>query len=177
MREDVLGMFWVEAIGIVATGGVIGGLMGALSAAATEGNVIEGMIEGVLTGTAGAIMGLSGARFIAGTIVGGMIDIGVQLTSQALSNQNPSLKNVDYGRALKTGIQTGIGVKVPAFGKGTENVVNAIGTSTVWAETTVLIVSADIIYTNTVGVKKSNTITITQSYAYTNTGRTGKMMR
>jgi len=166
MREDVLGMFWVEAISIVATGGVIGGLMGALSAAVTGGNIREGIVEGVFTGIAGSVMGLAKLNPILAGCLGAGIDVGVQIFSQTLSQKKI---DIDYGRVVKTGIQTAIGVKVPAFGEGTDGVVNAIGTGIAWSETTILLVSADIIVTNT--------ITVTSNYAYSNSRRTGKMMR
>ena len=52
--------------------------------------------------------------------------------------------NLDFGRAIKVGLQTGVGTAVPCLGKP----IDIFGTALVWAEVSALIICADVITTN-----------------------------
>jgi len=139
---------------IIATGAVVGGLLGAFTAVATGGNVLESAIEGCLTGALGASCGILIANPIVAvglaTIGGSAVDFATQATTQYIEKKRVDLSEIDYGRVVKTGLQTGLGAAIPAFGEGAGNAVDAFGTSLIWAEASTLIACADVVVTNLV---------------------------
>lgn len=128
------------------------GGLGAFSAAATEGDILEGFIEGSLTGAIGASCGMLISNPIVAvglaTVGGAAIDFATQATSQYIQNGNVNLSKIDGWRIAKTGIQTGIGTAIPAFGEGAGNAIDAFGTALIWAEASTIIVCADVVITN-----------------------------
>ena len=139
------------AIGIIATCAILGGLIGAFSAATTDGNIAESFVEGVITGAIGATCGLilpSGAAIIVATGLGIVVDIAFQLNNRERENNSDDIWELDIGRAIKIGCQTGLGTMVPCLGAGAGNCVDAIGTALIWIEAAVLIAVSDIIITN-----------------------------
>ena len=158
MRKDSVGEFWVQAV-IIAAGGIIGGLLGAFSAASTGENVLEGTIEGCLTGIVGSTCGLLIDTFavgvLAGTIGGAIVDLGTQVVSQFIENKSVDVSKINYGRTVKTAIQTGLGTAIPKFGQGAGNAVDAFGTALIWAEGATVITCADIVITNFINAGKS----------------------
>ena len=142
MHTDPTGCF-IGSIVIAST--IVGGLLGAFSAAATGGNIVEGAVEGVLTGAISSILGTTTplstfATVATATFTGFVID----LTIQGIFNSQDGRANIDYGRAVKTGLQTGISAWVPCLGKP----IDVFGTALAWAEVSALIIVADVITTN-----------------------------
>ena len=86
---------------------------------------------------------------------GSAIDFTTQVTTQYIENKSVDLSSVDYGRVVKTGIQTGIGTAIPAFGEGAENAADAFGTALIWAEASAIIVCTDVIVTNIIAATGS----------------------
>ena len=159
-KSDPTGHFGI--IGIIAVGTVIGGLLGAFSAATTGGNIIESAIEGALTGALGSACGLLLTPFTAvaaASFGGALIDFSTQLTTQYIEMGSVSLKNVDFKRVAKTGLQTGLGAAIPAI-KHSSGAVDAFGTAIVWAEASTLITCTDVAITNTAATVRSHTRSI-----------------
>ena len=159
-KSDPTGHFGI--IGIIAVGTVIGGLLGAFSAATTGGNIIESAIEGALTGALGSACGLLLTPFTAvaaASFGGALIDFSTQLTTQYIEMGSVSLKNVDFKRVAKTGLQTGLGAAIPAI-KHSSGAVDSFGTAIVWAEASTLITCTDIAITNTAATVRSRTRSI-----------------
>ena len=166
MGYDPTGHFGLMGA-IIATGAIVGGLLGAFSAATTGGNVLEGAIEGCLTGALGAVCGLSFTNpLVAGIIAGAggaIIDLGTQVATQYLTTQTVDVKKTDPWRAVKVGLQTGIGAAIPAFGNAKVNAVDAFGTALIWAEASTLIVCTDIVVTNTIAAVQSSSSTASRN--------------
>ena len=137
---------------IILTGSIVGGLLGGFSAAATGGNVFEGFIEGALNGALGAACGMliSNPWVAVGvsTFGGMVIDFTTQATTQLIEHKSIDLAKINWGRMVKTGLQTGIGTAVPQFGQGAANVVDAFGTALIWAEASAIISCADVVVTS-----------------------------
>ena len=147
-RKDDGGAFW---FGLLATGTIVGGILGAVNAVCTGGNIWEGVIEGALTGLASTACGVL-ATTTAGAVVGGFlsgafIDFVVQGTVQQFENHEYDFANMDYGRILTTGIQTGLGAAVPAVKSSTGSPLpslkgqnaDVLGTALVWSEASTVI--------------------------------------
>ena len=66
------------------------------------------------------------------------------------------MSKIDRGRIVKTGLQTGIGTAIPAFGEGAGNAVDAFGTALIWAEASTMIVCTDVVVTNTIAAVQSS---------------------
>ncbi len=58
------------------------------------------------------------------------------------------VKDIDLGRVIKAGMQTGLSTAIPQFGAGRGNAVDAFGTALLWAEGSTLIACADVAITN-----------------------------
>ena len=159
MGYDPTGHFGLVGA-IIATGSIVGGLLGAFSAVATGGNILEGAIEGCLTGALGAACGiLISNPFVAvglATLGGAAIDFTTQVTTQYIETKCVDMSKIDRGRIVKTGLQTGMGTAIPAFGDGAGNAVDAFGTALIWAESSTLIVCTDVVVTNTIEVVQSS---------------------
>ena len=149
MGYDPSGNFGIAAI--IATGAIVGSLLGVFSAITTGGNVIESAVEGALTGAIGAACGLLIANpFVAvGVAVAGgaAVDFTTQAATQYIKDKEVDANQIDYGRVIKTGLQTGIGTAIPVLGEGAGNTVDAIGTALTWAEGSTLITCVDIAIT------------------------------
>lgn len=145
---------------IIATGAIVGGLLGAFSAATTGGNILESAIEGCLTGALGAACGILISNPIVAvglaTVGGAAIDFTTQVTTQYIETKSVDMSKIDPGRIVKTGLQTGMGTAIPAFGEGAGNAVDAFGTALIWAEASTMIVCADVIVTNTIAAVQSS---------------------
>ena len=166
MRIDMEGQCWAT-VGIVAAGGVVGALLGAFSAAASGGSVVEGAIEGALTGVIGSACGLLpisslGAVLLA-TLGGGAVNLGKQLAIQYSENNGVDLSKIDKGSIVKTGLMTGLGTAIPAFGDGAKNTIDAFGTALIWAEGATVITCADIVLTNATSNKKVKTVGVSSA--------------
>ena len=149
IRSDPGGNFGI--LGIIAVGAVVGGLLGAFSAATTGGDILESAIEGCLTGAVGSVFSIVlggfaafGAAFVSGII----IDVGVQLSSQYI--EKGKVEEIDAGRAVKTGIQTGLGTAIPQYGNVGASSVDAFGTAIMWSEASAMIACADVAATNVI---------------------------
>ena len=66
----------------------------------------------------------------------------------------------DKIRIVKTGLQTGIGTAIPAFGEGRGNAVDAFGTALIWAEASTMIICTDVIVTNTIAAVQSLSVSV-----------------
>ena len=159
--RDPTGRFGIVAgaVAVIAAGAIVGGLLGAFTAATTGGNVLESAIEGCITGALGASCGLLiGNPIIAvavATIGGSAVDLAVQTTSQYITNKRVSLSEIDYGRVVKTGMQTGIGAAIPQYGDVAGNATDAFGTALLWAEASTMIAVADVVTTKAIGASAS----------------------
>ena len=147
IRSDPGGNFGI--LGIIAVGAVVGGLLGVFSAATTGGDILESAIEGCLTGAVGSVFSIVlggfaafGAAFVSGII----IDVGVQVSSQYI--EKGKVEEIDAGRAVKTGIQTGLGTAIPQYGNVGASSVDAFGTAIMWSEASTLIACADVAASN-----------------------------
>lgn len=141
--------------------------LGAFSAAAAGGNVVEGAIGGALTGVIGAACGLLsipslGAIALA-TLGGAVVDLGMQLSTQYYENDGMELSKINKGSIIKTGVMTGLGTAIPAFGNGAKNVIDAVGTALIWAEGAALITSAEIVLTNLTTSKKVKSVGVSSN--------------
>ena len=155
-HSDPDGNFCITAcIIVIASGAVIGGALGALNSAATGGNTTEGFIEGFLLGGAGSALGLFLSPALAipfGFCSGAIIDTGTQLIANAARNEK---KDFDYGRLVKTSIQTSIGTMIPGLGDPKSSAADAIATVLIWNEASTLVTISDVIVSNAI----SNTYT------------------
>jgi hypothetical protein len=159
MGYDSTGHFGLVGA-IIATGAIVGGLLGAFSAATTGGNILESAIEGCLTGALGAACGILVSNPIVAVglaaIGGAAIDFTTQVTTQYIETKSVDMSKIDYGRIVKTGLQTGIGTAIPAFGEGAGNAVDAFATALIWAEASTMIVCADVVVTNIIAAVQSS---------------------
>ena len=129
--------------------------MGAFTAATTGGNVLESIIEGCLTGAAGALCGLListpvvaiGTAFVAG--------FAIDVATQCVSNKSIDLRKVDYARSVKTGDLTGIGAAIPQFGAPLKSATDAFATALIWSEGSTLIACTDVVATKVKSSKPS----------------------
>ena len=148
IRSDPDGNFGI--LGIIAVGAVVGGLLGAFSAATTGGDILESAIEGCLTGALGAacaFLPVAPIWTITISMVGGaLVDLGVQVSSQYI--EKGKVEEIDAGRAVKTGIQTGLGTAIPQYGNVGASSVDAFGTAIMWSEASTLIACADVAASN-----------------------------
>ena len=159
MCYDSTGHFGLVAA-IIATGALVGGVLGAFTAATTGGNILESAIEGCLTGALGAACGILISNPVVAvglaTAGGATIDFATQATTQYVKNKRVDMSKIDYGRLVKTGLQTGMGTAIPAFGEGAGNAVDAFGTALIWAEASTMIACTDVVVTNTIAAVQSS---------------------
>ena len=172
MGYDPTGHFGLVGA-IILTGAFVGGLLGGFSAAATGDNVFEGFIEGVFNGALGAACGIlipnPWVAIGAATFGGMVIDFATQATTQFIEHKSVDLSEINWGRVVKTGFQTGIGTAVPQFGQGAANVVDAFGTALIWAEASAIISCVDVVVTSileTVRTPSEKLIPKSQRYSY-----------
>ena len=142
--------------GVIAAGAIVGGILGAFNAATSGGStadVVESVVIGAATGAISASAGLltplwmiSAAPYLAG-LVGAGIDIGVQAVRQYIEKGKVEVECFDIPRAVKTGIETGLGTAVPAYGSPCANGVDAVGTMVLWGEASALISCGDVAFT------------------------------
>lgn len=143
---------------VIGASGVIGALTGAFSAAATGGNVIEGAIEGLFLGAAGASCGLFLQGFAAvavGAFCGLSIDVITQSVVQYDATGTIDFNQFDLVRIAKNAGTTGFGTLIPQWGKAADDVIAAIGTAVMWGEASTLIACTDAVATNVVNNSKS----------------------
>ena len=162
MHTDPTGKLFIEALIFIGVGIIVGAATGAYIAACDNGStedIIEGAVEGALTGGAGAAIGFFAApitafgmtfsatavAFAGGTAAGMIIDAGVQVTSHMINEGSLDNFNLDEKRMLETGFSTGTAAAVPTFNGTSSNINWAIGSAIVGAEASVLIASAVII--------------------------------
>ena len=155
---DPTGEFGLIAA-IITTGAIVGGLMGAFSAATTGGNILESTIEGCLTGALGSVCGLLISNpvtaVVLATVGGAAIDVATQVAVQHVKTGEVNIEEVDVGRAIKTGLMTGIGTAIPKFGTPAEDAVDAFGTALIWAEGSIIITVVDVVVTKIVEAFKT----------------------
>ena len=104
-----------------------------------------------LTGALGSACGLMAsatAGIVLACVGGAVIDFGMQATNQYMEKKSVDFSEIDYGKVLNTGLQTGLGTAVPQFGNAMYNGVEAFGTALMWGEASTFITIADVIYTN-----------------------------
>ena len=143
-------------LGVIAAGAIVGGILGAFNAAASGGStadVVESVVIGAATGAISASAGLlappwmvSVAPYLAG-IAGAGVDICVQAARQYIEKGKMEAECFDIPRAVKTGIETGLGTAIPAYGSPCANGVDAVGTMVLWGEASALISCGDVAIT------------------------------
>ena len=150
-KLDTSGHFGLS-LGIVAACAIGGGLMGAFSAVTTGGNVAENIFEGVVTGVVSATLGLTirkaSVAIAIATCAGFAIDLAFQTSNPKNGDTNDDSSKIDWGRAIRMGIQTGLGTAIPSLGAAAANFADAVGTALIWIEGSAIIVIADVIITN-----------------------------
>ena len=163
-HSDPDGNFCITAcIIVIASGAVIGGALGAFNASATGGSVMEGMIEGTLLGAIGSAcgffsaVGCSAALMVGtATIVGGVTDYATQkIAHRVRTGQGLALSEVDWGRTIKTGVQTGISVFVDPIGDIENVITDAIGTAIAWGRVSTQLSVTDVIITNVIADRRA----------------------
>ena len=85
-----------------------------------------------------------------------VIDFSTQVTTQYIETKSVDMSKIDRGRIVKTGLQTGMGAAIPAFGEGAGNAVDAFGTALIWAEASTMIVCIDVVVTNSIAATQSS---------------------
>ncbi len=156
MFMDPAGKFLISALIVIGAAVVVGAGTGAYIAACNggdNGSIIEGAIEGALTGGAAAAIGFFAAPIaiagltipsvvvagIGGAIAGGVIDVGVQTASHAIKTGSLDNFKLDENRVVETAVTTGLSAIVPTFDGTPTGVDMAIGSAIVGAEASVLI--------------------------------------
>ncbi len=134
---------------------LIGGITGAYTAAATDGNVVEGTIEGALTGGGAAAIGYITAplnpiisitvSLAGGAAYGATIDIATQTVSHGIENGNFDNIDYDWGRVAEVAGATAISAAVPMFTNVQSSTTMAIGSAIVGADVSLAISSGQII--------------------------------
>ena len=82
------------------------------------------------------------------SVGGAVIDFGMQAADQYMEKKSVDFSEIDYGKTLNTGFQTGLGTAIPQFGNAMHNGAEAFGTALMWGEGSVFITIADVLYTN-----------------------------
>ena len=155
---DPTGTFSLK-LGIIIAGAIVGALTGMFSSATTGGDVLEGAIEGAITGAVGAtcavyapifrkVIGFDSAEVFVAAAVSFAVDLTTQVTSQYIRTGEIDIKEIDWGRAAKTGFTTALGVAIPALDNNFANPALTFGTALLWGEASILIAVTDVIITN-----------------------------
>ena len=173
-RKDNGGAFW---FGLLATGTIVGGILGAFNALCTGGNILEGAIEGAITGLCSSALGVAipnvAATFAIGIAGGAAIDFATQSATQYIETGTVDVRKIDYGRVVSTGLQTGIGASIPALKSSTGSPLPSLkggkadvfGTALIWSEGSAAITIGGIVITQVTKPKvpTSNLNTVTSS--------------
>ena len=148
---------------------IVGAAAGAFTAACTGGNIVESAIEGAITGLIAATAAVFVPQIVAFAIssslsssaltalsliatfsvasAGGLVaDISIQAVSHALRQSNEPF-TIDWKRATKTAIMTGVAGIVPTFVDPTKSVLNAIAGAVVGMDASFINAAGDIIFT------------------------------
>lgn len=159
------------AIGVfIGLSTIIGAAVGAFTAACTGEDVLEATIEGALTGAVAGVATVFVPQLIAAVLpatasaatlatvstvatfgaaaTGGfLVDISVQIVSHTIrANANEQMK-IDWGRAGKTALTTGIAGVVPTIVNPAQSVINAVGATFVGLDASVINATLDILIT------------------------------
>ncbi len=143
-------------LGVIAAGAIVGGILGAFNAATSGGStadVVESVVIGAATGAISAAAGLLSPYWLVGVapfitgVAGFVIDLGVQAARQYIEKGKLEAECLDIPRAVKTGIETGLGTAIPAYGSPCANGVDAVGTMVLWGEASALISCGDVAIT------------------------------
>ena len=162
MFSDPSGELFLSALIFIGVSALVGAGTGAYIAASDggdTGDIIEGAIEGMLTGAAAAAIGyfapavMIGGLKISSTIVtagggflaGGLIDVGVQVGAHYIEQGTVNDFELDVDRMFETATTTAISAAVPTFEGIKESTVTAIGSTIVAAEASVLVSTGVII--------------------------------
>ncbi|MBP3645771.1 MAG: RHS repeat-associated core domain-containing protein, partial [Clostridia bacterium] len=162
MFSDPSGELFLSALIFIGVSALVGAGTGAYIAACDggdTGDIIEGAIEGMLTGAAAAAIGyfapavMIGGLKISSTIVaagggflaGGLIDVGVQVGAHYIEQGTVNDFELDVDRMFETATTTAIGAAVPTLEGTKESTVTAIGSTIVAAEASVLVSTGVII--------------------------------
>ena len=160
IRKDPSGEFFLLTIAIIGTCMLIGGAAGAIDAAASGEDAMEGFIEGTINTGISAGFALAPlnpiAAVICATAASGVVDVAVQAVSQYTKTGTVQVEKIDFTRTFKTMFQTCIGTLIPKIGAATKDLVDAIGTTILWGEGSVLVACADIAITKSIERYKSS---------------------
>ena len=155
---DPTGNFGIWAI--IAAGTIVGGLLGVFSAATTGGNILEGFIEGCITGAIGSACGLWDTTLFTAVTAAGLggaaTDFLIQVAAQYIENKSINLSEISIGRIIGAGITTAAGVFVPKYGTGTGNGVDIFGTALIWGEASVVITCISVAVTQLCAAENSS---------------------
>ena len=160
IRKDPSGEFFLLTIAIIGTCMLIGGAAGAIDAAASGEDAMEGFIEGTINTGISAGFALAPlnpiATVICATAASGVVDVAVQAVSQYTKTGTVQVEKINFTRTFKTMFQTCIGTLIPKIGAATKDLVDAIGTTILWGEGSVLVACADIAITKSIERYKSS---------------------
>ena len=160
IRKDPSGEFFLLTIAIIGTCMLIGGAAGAIDAAASGEDAMEGFIEGTINTGISAGFALAPlnpiAAVICATAASGVVDVAVQAVSQYTKTGTVQVEKIDFTRTFKTMFQTCVGTFIPKIGAATKDLVDAIGTTILWGEGSVLVACADIAITKSIQRYKSS---------------------
>ena len=133
---------------------LIGGAAGAIDAAASGEDAMEGFIEGTINTGISAGFALAPmnpiAAVICATAASGVVDVAVQAVSQYTKTGTVQVEKINFTRTFKTMFQTCIGTLIPKIGTATKDLVDAIGTTILWGEGSILVACADIAITKSI---------------------------
>ena len=154
IRKDPSGESFLLTIAIIGTCMLIGGAAGAIDAAASGEDAMEGFIEGTINTGISAGFALAPmnpiAAVICATAASGVVDVAVQAVSQYTKTGTVQVEKINFTRTFKTMFQTCIGTLIPKIGAATKDLVDAIGTTILWGEGSILVACADIVITKSI---------------------------
>ena len=154
IRKDPSGESFLLTIAIIGTCMLIGGAAGAIDAAASGEDAMEGFIEGTINTGISAGFALAPmnpiAAVICATAASGVVDVAVQAVSQYTKTGTVQVEKINFTRTFKTMFQTCIGTLIPKIGTATKDLVDAIGTTILWGEGSILVAYADIAITKSI---------------------------
>ena len=154
IRKDPSGESFLLTIAIIGTCMLIGGAAGAIDAAASGEDAMEGFIEGTINTGISAGFALAPmnpiAAVICATAASGVVDVAVQAVSQYTKTGTVQVEKINFTRTFKTMFQTCIGTLIPKIGAATKDLVDAVGTTILWGEGSILVACADIAITKSI---------------------------
>jgi len=151
MYSDPSGEILIEALIFIGAAVLVGAGTGAFIAASNggdAGDILEGAIEGALTGGIAAALGFFTAPFgatgavlaaMGGLAFGVFIDAGVQFGSYTIRNKTVEGFVFDERRLVETGITTALSAAVPTFNGVQKDISWAIGSAIVGMDASALI--------------------------------------